>query len=48
MTELFNRAYSEWLPSSSYDKSPGPDMEIYYTAPDGKNFEEVWIQLMKT
>ena len=44
---LFNRAYSEWLPSSGYDKAIGPDMEIYYTAPDGKHFEEVWIPVQK-
>jgi AraC family transcriptional regulator len=44
---LFNRAYSEWLPSSGYDKAVGPDMEIYYTAPDGKHFEEVWIPIKK-
>ena len=44
---LFNRAYSEWLPSSGYDKSIGPDMEIYYTAFDSKHFEEVWIPVVK-
>jgi len=45
--KLFNRAYSEWLPSSGYDKSPGPDIEIYYTGTDGKHFEEVWIPVKK-
>lgn len=44
---LFNRAYSEWLPSSGYDKSPGPDMEIYYTNKNGKHVEEVWIPVKK-
>ena len=44
---LFNRAYSEWLPSSGFDKAVGPDMEMYYTAPDGKHFEEVWIPVAK-
>ena len=44
---LFNRAYSEWLPSSGYDKAVGPDMEIYYTTWDGKHFEEVWIPVRK-
>jgi len=44
---LFNRAYSEWLPSSGYEKSPGPDMEIYYTTPSGKHFEEVWIPVKR-
>ncbi len=45
---LFNRAYSEWLPSSGYDKALGPDMEVYYTSPDGKHFEEVWIPVKKS
>ena len=44
---LFNRAYSEWLPSSGYDKAIGPDMEIYYATPDNKHFEEVWIPVKK-
>ena len=45
--ELFNRAYSEWLPSSGYDKAAGPDMEIYGVAEGGKYFEEVWIPVKK-
>jgi AraC family transcriptional regulator len=45
--ELFRRTYSEWLPSSGYDKAIGPDMEIYYTDADGKFFEEVWIPVKK-
>jgi len=44
---LFQRAYSEWLPSSGYDKALGPDMEIYYTAEDGRYFEEVWIPVLR-
>jgi len=39
---LFNRAYSEWLPTSGYDKADGPDIEIY-----GIGFEEVWIPVIK-
>jgi len=45
--ELFNRAYSEWLPSSGYDKTVGPDMELYGVADSGKYFEEVWIPVKK-
>jgi predicted transcriptional regulator YdeE len=46
--DLLNRAYSEWLPSSGYEKSPILDnMEIYYTDIDGKYFEEVWIPVKK-
>ncbi len=44
--QLFNRAYSEWLPSSGYDKTIGPDMEIYGVADNGKYFEEVWIPVI--
>jgi AraC family transcriptional regulator len=45
---LLGRAYSEWLPSSGYEKSPVVDnMEIYYTDTDGKFFEEVWIPVKK-
>jgi AraC family transcriptional regulator len=39
---LFQRAYSEWLPSSGYDKAKGPDMEFY-----GDDFEEVWIPVVR-
>lgn len=45
--KLFNRAYSEWLPSSGYDKTVGSDMELYYSASDGTYFEEVWIPVRK-
>ena len=40
--KLFQRAYSEWLPSSGYDKVLGPDLEVY-----GEHFEEVWIPVIK-
>lgn len=45
--KLFSRAYSQWMPSSGYIKAEGPDMEIYYTTPDGKHFEEVWLPVKK-
>jgi len=44
---LFQRAYSEWLPTSVYDRFPGPDMEIYGVTDDGKFYEEVWIPVKK-
>jgi len=44
---MYNRAHSEWLPSSGYDKAAGPDMEVYYDAPGGKFFQEVWIPVKK-
>lgn len=40
---LFQRAYSEWLPTSGYDRFPGPDFEIYSRTDDGKYYEEAWI-----
>lgn len=42
INELFNRAYSEWLPTSGYMKADGPDMELY-----GNNYEEIWIPIVK-
>ena len=47
MKDLFDRAYQEWLPSSGYEWVPAPDLEIYYTAEDGKHFEESWIPVIK-
>ena len=47
ISQLFNRAYSEWLPSSGYDKVAGPDIEMFGVAKNGKFFEEVWIPVKK-
>jgi len=48
---LFKRAYTEWLPSSGYEKLTGCneiyDMEIYGVTNNGKYFEEVWISVVK-
>jgi len=44
---LYGRAYSEWLPTSGYNKANGPEMEIYYEAVDGMCYEEVWIPVIK-
>ncbi len=44
---LFQRAYSEWLPSSNYVEANGPDIEIYGIAGNGKYYEEVWIPVVK-
>jgi AraC family transcriptional regulator len=45
--QLFSRAYSEWLPSSGYDKATGPDIEIYGIANSEKYYEEVWLPVKK-
>jgi len=45
--KLFSQAYSEWLPTSGYDKANGPDMEIRGYAGDGKYYDEVWVSVVK-
>ncbi|MDR0883542.1 MAG: effector binding domain-containing protein [Oscillospiraceae bacterium] len=44
---LFNRAYSEWLPSSGYDKANTADLELYCMDEDGGMYEEVWLPVVK-
>jgi len=46
--ELFGRIYSEWFPSSGYEKIEGWDMEIYGVYPDSKKYEEVWVPVRKS
>jgi AraC family transcriptional regulator len=43
VTDYYYRIYSEWLPSSGYERTDAPDMELYY-----KNYEEVWLPVKKT
>jgi len=45
--KLFKRSYSEWLPSSGYERTNGPDFEIYTFSDAGKYYEEVWIPVKK-
>ena len=45
--ELFGRVYSEWFPSSGYDKVEGWDMEVYSAYPNGRKYEEVWVPVKK-
>ena len=45
---LYKQAYGEWLPSSpGYDRTSGPDMELYYMAKSKKYYNEVWIPVAK-
>jgi len=44
---LYSRAYSEWLPTSGYNKANGPEMEIYHKDADGMCYEEVWIPVVR-
>ena len=45
---LFNQIYTEWLPTSGYNRASGPDMELYYGTDDGKQFAEVWVPVVKS
>jgi len=47
ISELFDRAYLEWMPTSGYEKSKAPDLEIYGMCASGKFFEEAWIPIKK-
>ena len=44
---LFNQIYTEWLPTSGYDRVSGPDMDLYFGTDDGKQFAEVWIPVKR-
>jgi len=45
---LYAQAYRKWLPKSGYIRSPGPDMEVYNVAENGKYVDEVWIPVIKS
>ena len=41
MTELYKRFYSEWLPTSNYEKGDGPEFEMYGGTPE-HGYIELW------
>ena len=41
--KLIRRVYTDWLPTSSYRKIDGYEMEIYYQDENGNYYEETWI-----
>ena len=47
IARLFRRAYTEWLPSSGYERIPGPDFEVYSHTDNGKFYEEYWIPVKR-
>jgi len=47
ISKLFHRAYKRWLPKSGYARAPGPDMEIYNVAENGKHIAEVWVPVVR-
>lgn len=45
--ELEERIVTEWLPTSGYEFTQGPDVEVYFD-PDPNNTQyEVWIPIKK-
>ncbi|MBP1903566.1 AraC family transcriptional regulator [Paenibacillus turicensis] len=46
-SSLWRRVYSEWLPSSGYEKLEGPDIEIYGRGENKQYYSEVWIPVVK-
>lgn len=50
--QLYESAYSEWLPTSGFEKVDGSDaeiydMEMYLQTDEGKFYEEVWLSVKK-
>lgn len=43
--DLNKRAHTEWLPTSTYKKLEGYDLEMYYEKDDGKGYCESWIRV---
>ena len=43
--DLNKRAHTEWLPTSTYNKLEGYDLEMYYEKSNGKGYCESWIRV---
>lgn len=43
--DLNKRAHTEWLPTSTYKKLEGYDLEMYYEKDNGKGYCESWIRV---
>lgn len=44
--DLSKRVYTEWLPTASYEKLEGHELELYYEIPEsGMFYCEVWIKV---
>ena len=43
--DLNKRAHTEWLPTSTYKKLEGYDLEMYYEKESGKGYCESWIRV---
>lgn len=45
--DVIKRIYTDWLPSASYEKVNGYELELYYRNPKtGKDYSESWIRVV--
>ena len=45
--ELEKRIVTEWLPTSGFEFTEGPDIEVYFNPDPQKTTYEVWIPVKK-
>lgn len=43
--KLVGRVYTDWLPTSNYQKLDGYELELYYEDDNGQFYEETWIRV---
>ncbi len=43
---LIKRVYTDWLPTASYEKKDGCELELYFDTEDGMCYCETWIRVM--
>ena len=46
MDRLYKRFYQEWLPASEFEKTDGPEMEMYGGTPQ-KGYVELWMPVSR-
>lgn len=44
--DLIKRVYTDWLPTASYEKVDGYELELYYDTEDGMCYCETWIRVI--
>lgn len=44
--ELIKRVYTDWLPTASYEKVDGYELELYFRTDDGRCYCETWIRVI--
>lgn len=46
LQSLIKRVYTDWLPTASYKKIDGYELELYYDTDDGMCYCETWIRVI--